>query len=207
MGSNKDYILLARELPSFFSQIYHGLDFVEEILNKNKVDYFTKIVKLNINKKVLLCKELYTEKNSLNEKVPNKELIILDLLVGQINLNQVNEVALYNGMMNKNQKKLTRKIGKLERLTAISQKEISYRKELLNISKLKFEQSVKNVKENIEKAYEENDYNKVALSKLKLIKLLINMTIHNIKTYILGKLIEETQIYINKTSELKSKFY
>ena len=30
MSSNKDYILLARELPSFFSQIYHGLDFIEE---------------------------------------------------------------------------------------------------------------------------------------------------------------------------------
>ena len=207
MSSNKDYILLARELPSFFSQIYHGLDFVEEILDKNKVDYFTKIVKLNINKKVLLCKELYTEKNSLNKNVSHKELIILDLLVGQINLNQITEVALYNVVMNKNQKKLTRKIGKLERLAAISQKEISYRKELLNLSKLKFEDSVKNVQENIEKAYEQDNYNKVALNKLKLIKILINMTVHNIKAYILGKLIEETQLYIDETSKLKSKFY
>lgn len=207
MSSNKDYILFVRELPSFFSQIYHGLDFVEEILGKNKVDYFTKTVKLNINRKVLICKELYTEKNSLNENVSNKELIILDLLVGQINLNQIAEVALYNVVMNKNQKKLTRKIGKLERLAAISQKEISYRRELLNLLKLKFEDSVKNVQENIEKAYEQDNYNKVALNKLKLIKILINMTVHNIKAYILGKLIEETQLYIDETSKLKSKFY
>lgn len=207
MSSNKDYILFARELPSFFSQIYHGLDFVEEILGKNKVDYFTKTVKLNINRKVLRCKELYTEKNSLNENVSNKELIILDLLVGQINLNQIAEVALYNVVMNKNQKKLTRKIGKLERLATISQKEISYRKELLNLSKLKFEDSVKNVQENIEKAYEQDNYNKLVLNKLKLIKILINMTVHNIKAYILGKLIKETQLYIDETSKLKSKFY
>ena len=116
-------------------------------------------------------------------------------------------MALYNVVMNKNQKKLTRKIGKLERLAAISQKEISYRKELLNLSKLKFEDSVKNVQENIEKAYEQDNYNKVALNKLKLIKILINMTVHNIKAYILGKLIEETQLYMNETSKLKSKFY
>jgi hypothetical protein len=200
-----DYQFLVREMPSFFSQIYHGVSFIEETFKKFNVDYLKKDFIMQIKDKKIICKEIYVKKESFESNIPSDQKAHLIFIINGMTINQINDMVLYQSDILKSKKNLVKRIGKLEKLIYATQKEIDYRGNKLTASKQFFEAKMEKYGKDIMAYDEANDLWNGFRTRLKSLFFLSYIGIHNIQVYITTQLIKELEEYVREGDSLRKR--